>query len=133
MICYILLLFIHNPTARYCILIIAVAAATSLYPIIWPERIRAARGTTTVALAIGFTNASAQFSGIIGPQVYQKKFGPRYKVSFSASIALLAVASANIVIAWYLTSKRDKREKEEEERGILSAVESGSEANRAEK
>ena len=119
-ICYVILLLIHSPTARYCILIIAVAAATSLYPIIWPERIRAARGTTAVALAVGFTNAFAQFAGIIGPQVYQKKFGPRYKVSFSTSIALLAVVSANILMVWHMTNKCDKRDKKEEERGTRS-------------
>ncbi|XHF99883.1 hypothetical protein AWENTII_003368 [Aspergillus wentii] len=59
---------------------IANAAASCVYPVLWPERIRAAKGTTSAAIAIGTTNACAQLMGIVGPQVYQSKFGPSYRV-----------------------------------------------------
>ncbi|KAI9734343.1 MAG: hypothetical protein M1834_002449 [Cirrosporium novae-zelandiae] len=104
-ICYILLLTLTNPVAKYIILIIATAATSALYPIVWPERIRAAKGTTTAGLAIGFTNAMAQLMGIVGPQIYQPKFGPDYKISYGCSIALLAGATISIVVTWGLVRK----------------------------
>lgn len=56
-----------------------------------------------------FIQACAQLQGIVGPQVYQPKFGPDYKVSFSCSIGLLAGAIASISVTWYLVAKRDRR------------------------
>lgn len=52
--------------------------------------------------------AAAQLQGIVGPQVYQSRFGPRYKTSFEASIGLLAGAIASIAVTWYLVAKRDR-------------------------
>ena len=49
----------------------------------------------------------------MGPQVYQPKFGPDYKVSFSSSIGLLAGAIASISVTWYLVAKRDRKRREE--------------------
>ena len=46
--------------------------------------------------------------GIVGPQVYQPKFGPNYKVSFACSIGLLAGAIASIAATWYLVEKKDR-------------------------
>lgn len=45
------------------------------------------------------------------------RFGPTYKVSFSASIGLLAGAILSIAATWYLVSKQDRRDqlREEEE------------------
>lgn len=58
--------------------------------------------------------AAAQLQGIVGPQVYQPKFGPDYKVSFSCSIGLLAGAIMSISATWYLVSKKDRRLKGDE-------------------
>ncbi|ORY02570.1 major facilitator superfamily domain-containing protein [Clohesyomyces aquaticus] len=68
-ICYILLITVKNPVAKYIFVMITTAASQSFFAIIWPERIRAARGTTTAGLAIGITNASCQLMGIVGPQI----------------------------------------------------------------
>lgn len=102
LLCYILLLVIHAPLAKYFIVSIAVACSVCVYPVLWPERIRAAHGTTTAGLAIGITNASAQLMGIVGPQVYQPKFGPEYRVSYSTSIGLLVGAVLAIAGTWFL-------------------------------
>ncbi|EHL02300.1 putative Uncharacterized transporter [Glarea lozoyensis 74030] len=59
-VCYILLITIRNKEAKYIFVMIATAASQSFFPIIWPERIRAAHGTTTAGLAIGITNSMAQ-------------------------------------------------------------------------
>lgn len=55
-ICYILLITVHDAAAKYVLVVVATAASSSFFPIIWPERIRATSGTTSAALAIGVTN-----------------------------------------------------------------------------
>ena len=108
LLCYILLLVIRSPVAKYLIISVAVACSTCVYPVLWPERIRAAHGTTTAGLAIGITNASAQLMGILGPQVYQSRFGPEYRVSYATSIGLLVGAVGMIGATWWLVEKRRK-------------------------
>ncbi|KAK5731552.1 hypothetical protein LTR17_011257 [Elasticomyces elasticus] len=104
-----MIILITVPTAivRYIFLSIAVGCSISIYPILWPERIRAARGTTATGLAIGITNAAAQLSGIVGPRVYLSEYGPMYRVSFAASIGVLAGAIASIGATWWIVRKRD--------------------------
>ncbi|KAM0716542.1 hypothetical protein Q7P37_007987 [Cladosporium fusiforme] len=109
LLCYILLLVIHSPLGKYFIISIAVACSVCVYPVLWPERIRAAHGTTTAGLAIGITNASAQLMGIVGPQVYQPKFGPEYRISYSTSIGLLVGAVIAIGGTWWLVRRRAVR------------------------
>lgn len=59
--------------------------------------------------------ASAQLTGIVGPQVFQSRFGPTYKVSFAASIGLLAGAVASISVTWWLVARRDRLHRDEVE------------------
>lgn len=108
LLCYILLLVIHSPLAKYIIISLAVACSVCFLPVLWPERIRAASGTTGAGLAIGITNASAQLVGIIGPYVYQARFGPLYRVSYSTSIGLLVGALGGAASTWWLLRRRDK-------------------------
>lgn len=51
----------------------------------------------------------AQFQGVVGPQVYQSKFGPSYKVSYSTSVGLLAVTVVTMCLAWFLVHRQDER------------------------
>ncbi|KAK7736520.1 hypothetical protein SLS53_006951 [Cytospora paraplurivora] len=106
-VCYILLITVHNNVAKYVLVVIATAATSSFFPILWPERIRATSGTTNAGLAIGLTNGVTQLSGIIGPQVYQSRFGPSYKVSFSTCVGLLSVTVASIGLTWFLVHRGD--------------------------
>ncbi|KAK3641428.1 hypothetical protein LTR56_011241 [Elasticomyces elasticus] len=120
----IILITVRTAIVRYIFLTIAVGCSISIYPILWPERIRAARGTTATGLAIGITNvctsvsqyrtdadnyaqAAAQLSGIVGPRVYLAEYGPMYRVSFAASIGVLAGAIASIGATWWIVRKRD--------------------------
>lgn len=64
------------------------------------------------------TNAAAQLQGIVGPQVYQSRFGPSYKVSFSVSIALLAGAVASIAATWWLVRRGDAKKKRAETEAV---------------
>lgn len=71
----------------------------------WPDRIRVIKGTSSAGLAIGFTNASTQLMGLIGPVIYQSKFGPSYHVSYGCSIALCSVSFIFIGVTWHLVSR----------------------------
>ncbi|KAH9898994.1 MFS general substrate transporter [Xylariomycetidae sp. FL2044] len=97
-ICYILLFTVNNSVVRYLALIVASACAGSAYPVIWPERIRALKGTTATGFGIGWTNAMAQFSGIAGPHVYSTVFGPTYHVSYGICLSFLCVGITSILI-----------------------------------
>jgi hypothetical protein len=113
-ICYILLITVKDPIAKYVFVMIATAASQSFFAIIWPERIRAAKGTTTAGLAIGITNASCQLMGIVGPQIYQAKFGPTYRVSYICSIALLSTCLGAVLTSWFFVARDDRAVVEEE-------------------
>ncbi|PBK95370.1 MFS general substrate transporter [Armillaria gallica] len=95
-ICCIILLTVNVPVVRYLALLVATATAGSVYAVLWPNRVEAARGTSATGMAIGITNAIAQFSGILGPQVFSGIYGPSYKVSFSVCVGLLAGAILSI-------------------------------------
>lgn len=43
--------------------------------------------------------------GIVGPQVYQARFGPGYRVSYATSIGLLVGAVGMIGVTWWLVGK----------------------------
>ncbi|CAK4029530.1 high-affinity nicotinic acid transporter [Lecanosticta acicola] len=107
--CYIALILIQSPVGKYILVSIATACSICIYPILWPERIRAAHGTTSAGLTIGLTNAAAQFSGILGPRVYESKYGPTYRVSFAASIGLLVGAIVAIAASWFLVRRQDRK------------------------
>ncbi|TDZ36607.1 MFS transporter prlL [Colletotrichum spinosum] len=109
-VCYILLITVQQPVAKYIFVMLATAASQSFFAIIWPERIRAAKGTTSAGLAIGVTNASCQLMGIVGPQIYQPRFGPTYRISYSCSIGLLCGTLLAASSAWYFVAKQDKQE-----------------------
>ena len=109
-ICYILLITVKNAIAKYIFVMIATAASQSFFALMWPERIRAAKGTTTAGLAIGITNASCQLMGIVGPQIYQLKFGPTYRVSYCCSIGLLSACLAAVCTSWFFVRRGDLKE-----------------------
>lgn len=111
-ICYILLITVKQPVAKYIFVMIATAASQSFFALMWPERIRAAKGTTTAGLAIGITNASCQLMGIVGPQIYQPKFGPTYRVSYCCSIGLLTACLAAVCTSWFFVRRGDRKEAE---------------------
>lgn len=108
-ICFVLLVTIKNKVGKYILVMVATAAGQSFFPIIWPERIRAAKGTTAAGLAIGTTNAACQLMGIVGPQIYNLKFGPTYRVSYSVSIGVLCATVVSILVTWYAVARADRR------------------------
>lgn len=108
---YILLLTIHNRIAKYMFVLIATACAQSICALMWPERIRATKGTSSAGMAIGMTNAFTQLMGIVGPQIYNTKFGPTYKVSYVCSVMLLSACTGIIALTWWLVWRKDKAER----------------------
>lgn len=52
---------------------------------------------------------------IQGPQIYQPKFGPTYRVSFSTSIGLLCCTVLSVATTWFFVIKGDRKRALEEE------------------
>lgn len=121
---YIVLFTVSNPVVKYIFLIVAVACAGSAYPIVWPERIRALKGTVASGFGIGFTNAMAQFSGIVGPHVYNTVFGPTYHVSYGICLAFLVGSILAILTSWLLVWRMDNNRpmESEDDEGINDAL-----------
>jgi len=107
--CYIALITIHNPVAKYVVVCLAQVCTMSVMPLLWPERVRTAQGTTATGLTIGITSTCTHLSGIVGPQIYQSRFGPLYRVSFATSIGLLAVGIGSMVTAYIIIRRRDQK------------------------
>lgn len=108
-ICYIILITVHSPVVKYLALIVAVSCAGSAYPVIWPERVRALEGTVAAGIGIGWTNAMAQFSGIVGPHVYSTVFGPTYHVSYVICLCFLIVSISSVLLSWFFVVRKDRR------------------------
>ncbi|OHE98162.1 high-affinity nicotinic acid transporter [Colletotrichum orchidophilum] len=125
-VCYVLLITVKQPIAKYIFVMIATAASQSFFAIIWPERIRAAKGTTSAGLAIGVTNASCQLMGIVGPQIYQSRFGPTYRVSYACSIGLLCGTLLAVSAAWFFVVRKDWNETNQGNIGAELDSETGS-------
>jgi nitrate/nitrite transporter NarK len=111
--------------AKYIFITLEAIMAFTLIPTLWPERIRTSQGAAHAALAIGITSASSALHGIVGPQLYQKKFGPRYTISFGISIGLTLVAIISIAVTWaimgYHTKTRQKHVATRRDRAVYHA------------
>jgi hypothetical protein len=57
-ICCILLVTVTDRIGKYILVMVATACRQSFFPILWPERIRAATGASAAGFAIGVTNVS---------------------------------------------------------------------------
>jgi hypothetical protein len=44
-----------------------------------------------------------------GPQIYQSKFGPTYRVSYLSSIGLLCGTMLALLLTWFLVARQDKQ------------------------
>ncbi|KAK0937614.1 hypothetical protein LTR29_010836 [Friedmanniomyces endolithicus] len=116
--CYIALMALRNTIAKYVIVCFALVCTGGVMPMLYPELIRTARGTTateisltshpsTLGLSISITATFAHLAGIVGPQVYQSRFGPGYRTSFAVSLGLLAVTIAAMITCWTVIRRRD--------------------------
>ena len=103
---YLALIIVESPKAKYVLMVFAITATICLLPLLWPERIRAANGTASSALALGLTTDVAILSGIIGPQMWQKRYAPSYQRSYAASLGLLTVVLLAIAVTWMRLRRR---------------------------
>ncbi|KAL2418245.1 hypothetical protein ABEF95_005969 [Exophiala dermatitidis] len=122
-VCYILLLTLKSAPARYVFLTIGICGTYTVSPILWSERIRAVKGTSTSGLAFGITNGMASITGIVGPQIFQSKFGPRYKVSYGICLVFLCICVVSLLGTWKLCRDKYAREAAEAEAASDSTIE----------
>ena len=106
---YVVLFTVHNPVVKYIFVVLATTASVGVIPVLWPERIRASNGTTGAAIAIGLTCAASTLHGIVGPQIYQDKFRPTYRVSFGVSIGLIVVGIGGMLTTFLMLRHREQK------------------------
>jgi MFS family permease len=111
--CYIAVLIVRGAVVKYILVSMTIILAFPVTPILWAERIRTAKGTTATGLAIAVTNIMSHVKGLVGPQMWQLKFGPHYRVSIAACVGILGLAIAAMACTWVLIRKRDARMVEE--------------------
>ncbi|GAA5822149.1 hypothetical protein JCM11251_004873 [Rhodosporidiobolus azoricus] len=99
---YIILQTVKAPGVRYFAITLLTASAGVIYPCLWPRRIQAIRGTAGAALGIGLHNASAQLSGILGPQLFRIDYAPRYLNSYLAASIMIGAVILLLFPLWYL-------------------------------
>jgi peptidoglycan biosynthesis protein MviN/MurJ (putative lipid II flippase) len=56
-----------------------------------------------------------------GPQIYQSRFGPTYRVSYGCSVGLLVGCILMILITWHLVWRGDLKQKQDREEELGSA------------
>ncbi|KAG7093341.1 hypothetical protein E1B28_007021 [Marasmius oreades] len=100
--CYIVLLTVETVGVRYFVLVVSTAASQCIYPMLWPKRVQALRGTAMAGLGIGLHNAASQFSGILGPQIFSPAYAPRYTISYRVCVGLLAGGITFHLLTWLL-------------------------------
>ncbi|GAA5827762.1 hypothetical protein JCM11251_007661 [Rhodosporidiobolus azoricus] len=98
----IILQTVDSPGIRYFAITLLTAAAGTVYPSLWPRRIQALRGTAGAALGIGLHNASAQLSGILGPQLFRVDYGPDYHKPYLAASVMVAAVVVLLFPLWFL-------------------------------
>ena len=114
--CYVVLIVVEQPLVKYLMIVLAAIFSFAVLPILWPERIRASEGATTAGLAIGITEATAGLHGIVGPQIYQSSFGPKYRVSFSVSIGFTCLSVASTAVTWALIRRKQRNMGDDQKR-----------------
>ena len=67
--------------------------------------------------------ANAEY--VQGPQIYQPRFGPTYRVSYSASIGILASTVSFVAVTWWLVIQGDKKRALLEDTDASSATNEG--------
>ncbi|EMC91163.1 hypothetical protein BAUCODRAFT_127082 [Baudoinia panamericana UAMH 10762] len=111
--CYISLITVRNAVGTYIIMCIALVCTIGVLPLLWPERIRTANGTTSTGLAVGVTATMVHLLGVVGPHIYNLRFRPRYSTSYSVALGLLAVSLFSMVCTWTTIRRRDAKARAE--------------------
>ncbi|GAA5854619.1 hypothetical protein JCM8547_004912 [Rhodosporidiobolus lusitaniae] len=98
----ILLIKVDKPGVKYFAITLLTASAGVIYPILWPRRVQCFRGSAGAALGIGLHNASAQLSGLLGPQLFRSDYAPTYEKSYIAASIMVAAVILLLLPLWYL-------------------------------
>ncbi|KAH8881405.1 retrograde regulation protein 2 [Thozetella sp. PMI_491] len=74
----------------------------------WSWRSSSLKGTTGTAFAFGLQSGIGQLGGVIGPQIFQSKYGPTYRVPYSVCTACIAGGFFGCWLCYYLTASLEK-------------------------
>ncbi|KAH7153649.1 major facilitator superfamily domain-containing protein [Dactylonectria macrodidyma] len=104
---YSILVVYPNDIGVYLGMMIGIACGTAWFPLMWPWRAQTTNGATGSAFAIGFVNSYGQVGDALGPQMFQDKYEPRYRLPFGLSMALVALCGLTNGVTWWVTRQTE--------------------------
>ncbi|WWC93185.1 hypothetical protein V866_000018 [Kwoniella sp. B9012] len=107
------LAFVKNKPALYALTIFAKIGSASFFAVLWPWRSQTMKGATSTAFVFSFQNGMAQWSGMIGPQVFRSKYAPRYTIPFMVCVIFQFLAGLTASLGWYLSKDTEKAVRQE--------------------
>ncbi|RTE78869.1 hypothetical protein BHE90_006654 [Fusarium euwallaceae] len=108
---YSVLVAYPNDIAVYIGMLIGNSFSIAWFPMMWSWRSQTVSGATGSAFAIGFVNSYGQIGDAVGPQMFQDKYEPRYRLPFALAMALIAGCGLTNSYTWWVTrqTERDTR------------------------
>ncbi|KAI8685016.1 MFS domain-containing protein [Fusarium keratoplasticum] len=100
-----------NDIAVYIGMLIGNSFSIAWFPMMWSWRSQTVSGATGSAFAIGFVNSYGQIGDAVGPQMFQDKYEPRYRLPFALAMSLIAACGLTNSYTWWVTrqTERDTR------------------------
>lgn len=96
----------------YAATIITASISHAWYPIMWPWRLQTTSRATGSAFAIGFVNSLGQIGSVVGPQIFQAKYAPRYSVSFGVAMGFTGLCIVFTAWTWWATRFTERKTRE---------------------
>ncbi|GKT60946.1 pantothenate transporter [Colletotrichum tofieldiae] len=96
------------------------ANATYEYSLMWPWRAQTVNGATGSTFAIGFVNSYGQVGDALGPQMFQEKYAPSYKLPFGLSMGLVGLCGIVNGVTWWVTRQTENDTRKHKRARILA-------------
>ncbi|CAG9976014.1 unnamed protein product [Clonostachys byssicola] len=107
--CYAVMVTYPNLGGVYAATTIAASASLAWFSTMWPWRLQTTSKATGSAFAIAFSNSLGQIGTIVGPQIFQSKYAPKYTVSFAVAMGMSGVCILATMWTWWLTRHTERQ------------------------
>ncbi|CAH0058411.1 unnamed protein product [Clonostachys solani] len=107
--CYAVMVTYPNLGGVYAATTIAASASLAWFSTMWPWRLQTTSKATGSAFAIAFSNSLGQIGTIVGPQIFQSKYAPKYRVSFAVAMGMSGVCILATLWTWWLTRHTERQ------------------------
>ena len=107
--CYAVLVTYPNLGGVYAATTIAASASLAWFSTMWPWRLQITAKATGSAFSIAFVNSLGQIGTIVGPQIFQSQYAPKYTTSFAVAMGMSGVCILTTIWTWWLTRETERQ------------------------